>query len=135
MRTLHSLGAIILGALLFIHTAAADNTYTVSNTLDTGPGSLRQAILDANTQAGSDTIAFNIPGTGVRTITPATELPVITSPVTIDGYTQPGSSANTLAGGDNAGLLIELNGASAGNSGSGPTVGLTAPGSTVRGLV
>jgi len=135
MRTLHSLGAITLGALLFIHTAAADNTYTVSNTLDSGPGSFRQAILDANTHAGPDTIAFNIPGSGAHTIAPLTELPVITSPVTIDGYTQPGSSANTLAGGDNAVVLIELNGASAGASANGLTLGAGSTGSIIKGLV
>jgi len=126
--------SLALLALFSISTAAAD-TYTVSNTLDAGPGSLRQAILDANAHAGSDTIAFNIPGSGVHTITPATELPAITSPVIIDGYTQPGSSANTLADGDNAVLLVELSGAGAGNSGNGLTFASSAPGSTVRGLV
>src|ERR1044072_5302781 len=60
-------------AVLSIGTAAAD-TYTVSSPLDSGPGSFRQAIVDANGHAGLDTIAFNIPGSGVRTITPATEL-------------------------------------------------------------
>jgi hypothetical protein len=121
-------------ALFSIGTAAAD-TYTVSNTLDAGPGSLRQAILDANTRAGSDTISFNIPGSGVHTITPTTELPAITSPVMIDGYTQPGSSLNTQTVADNAVLLVELNGASVGNGGSGLTFGAGATGSTVRGLV
>ena len=130
----YKLCALALAALVPIGTAAAD-TYPVTNTNDTGPGSLRQAILDSNGHAGLDNISFNIPGSGVRTITPATELPVITSPVTIDGYTQPGSSANTVAAADNAVLLIELNGASAGNSGSGVTFGLNATGSTVRGLV
>ena len=38
----------------------------------------------------------------------------ITDPVVIDGYTQPGSSPNTLANGDNAVLLIELDGSNAG---------------------
>src|SRR6476660_2068466 len=114
MRIFHPFGALALVALFMVGTAAAD-TYTVSNTLESGPGSLRPAILDANGHAGADTIAFNIPGSSVRTIAPATELPVITSPVTIDGYTQPGSSVNTLAGGDNAVLLIELNGAGVGN--------------------
>src|SRR5256714_11418960 len=121
-------------ALVSVGTAAAD-TYPVTNTNDSGAGSLRQAIVDANAHSGPDNISFNIPGSGVRTITPATELPAITSPVTIDGYTQPGSSANTLAAGDNAVLLIELNGTSVGNSGSGLAFGSNAPGSTVRGLV
>jgi hypothetical protein len=36
-------------------------TFIVGTTADSGPGSLRQAILDANATAGADTIAFNIP--------------------------------------------------------------------------
>jgi hypothetical protein len=134
MRTLHLLCTGALLALVSIRTVAAD-TYPATNTNDSGAGSLRQAILDANGHAGLDTISFNIPGSGVHTITLATELPVITSPVVIDGYTQPGSSANTLAAGDNAVLTVELSGASVGNTGSGLTLGSNAPGSTVRGLV
>jgi hypothetical protein len=121
-------------ALFSIGTAAAD-TYTVTTTADAGPGSFRQAILDANGHSGPDNIAFNIPGSGVRTIAPVSELPAITSPVTIDGYTQAGSSANTVGNGDNAILLIELNGAGAGINANGLTVAGTAPGSVVRGLV
>lgn len=121
-------------ALFSIGTVVAD-TYPVTNTNDSGAGSLRQAILDANGHGGLDNISFNIPGPGVRTITPATELPAITGPLTIDGYTQPGSSANTLASGDNAVLLIEISGALVGNAGNGLVLGPTAPGSTVRGLV
>ena len=101
------------------------------NTGDDGAGSLRQAILDANAAAGADTINFNIPGGGVQTITPQSTLPTITSPVTIDGYTQPGAAANTLADGNNAVLLIELNGTSATGNGLISTAGT----STVRGLV
>src|SRR4051812_26052572 len=86
----------------------------VINTKDSGAGSLRQAILDSNASAGVlDTISFNIPGTGVKTISPASPLPAITDPVIIDGYTQPGSSENTLAVGDNAVLHIEINGTNA----------------------
>jgi hypothetical protein len=97
--------------------------FTVININDSGGGSLRQAILDANANPGADTINFNIPGSGVHTIALASGLPTITSPVTIDGSTQPGF----------AGLpLIELNGA-----GAGSTSGLTITGgsSTVTGLV
>src|SRR3954462_9725902 len=110
MRTFHLLCTAALLGLFSIRTAAADN-YPVTNTSDSGPGSLRQAIVDANGHSGPDNISFNIPGSGVRTITLATALPAITSPVTIDDYTQPGSAANTLLAGDNAVLLIELNGA------------------------
>src|SRR5205807_1996407 len=82
---------------------------------------------------GTDTINFNIPGAGVHTISPASALPTITDPVTIDGYTQPGASMNTLANSDNAVLLIELNGASAGTS----SIGLLffAANCVVKGLV
>ena len=59
-------------------------------------------------------------------------LPTITSPVVIDGYTQPGASPNTLAEGNNAVLLIELNGTSAAGGGIGLSIGAV---STVRGLV
>ena len=89
-------------------------TFTVTNTDDSGPGSLRQAILDANSTAGADTIAFNIPGAGVHTITPVTALPVVTETATIDGYTQPGASPNTAPVATNAVILIELDGSAAG---------------------
>ncbi len=57
---------------------------------------LRAAIQEANAAAGLDTIEFNIAGGGVQTITPATPLPDITSPVTIEGLSQPGSSCGNL---------------------------------------
>ena len=85
--------------------------FVVTNTNDSGTGSLRQAILNANANPGLDTITFDIPGTGVQTISPASALPTITDPVVIDGYTQPGASPNTLAVGDNAVLLIDVSGA------------------------
>ncbi len=88
--------------------------FTVVNTNDSGAGSLRQAILNANANAGvTDRITFCIPGTGVHTISLLSSLPTITDPVIIDGYSQPGASPNTLAVGDNAVLLIELDGTSA----------------------
>lgn len=106
--------------------------FTVLNTNDSGAGSLRQAIIDANFAAGADAIEFNIPGSGVQTISPISALPIITGPVTIDGYTQPGASPNTLAQGNDAVLLVELSGASAGASDG---LRLAAGSSTVLGLV
>ncbi len=100
------------------------STFTVTNTSDSGAGSFRQAILDANGANGADTIAFNIPGSGVQTINPASALPEITDPVTIDGYTQPGAKANSLASGTNASLLIQT-----------PLPTISAGSSTIRGLV
>ena len=65
---------------------------------------------DANAHLGLDTIAFNIPGAGIHAIAPATDLPAVTDPVLIDGYTQPGTTQNTAPFGTNAVLLIELDG-------------------------
>ncbi|MFN0123462.1 MAG: Calx-beta domain-containing protein, partial [Blastocatellia bacterium] len=98
--------------------------FNVTNTNDSGAGSLRQAILDANASAGPDTISFNIPGAGVQTIAPASALPVIADPVTIDGASQPGYSGTPL---------IELNGAGAGAGANGLTI--QADDCAVRGLV
>lgn len=123
-------------AVVFLQTIVRADNYNVINTNDSGVGSLRQAILDANAHPNidvstPDTVSFAISGGGVRTITPLTELPAITDPVVIDGYTQPGASPNSVAIGDNAIILIELNGNSA--SFNGLTV--TGGNSTVRGLV
>ncbi|HZM91026.1 MAG TPA: hypothetical protein VFF31_31180 [Blastocatellia bacterium] len=113
-------------------TTASAMTFTVTNTSDAGPGTLRQAILDANANPGPDRIEFKIAGPGVQTIAPLSPLPIIADQVDIDGYTQPGASPNTLADGDDAALLIELNGA-----GAGWAVGLRVStiGCAVRGLV
>ncbi|MCX5727467.1 MAG: DUF4347 domain-containing protein, partial [Nitrospirae bacterium] len=110
-------------------------TFTVTNTNDTGAGSLRAAITSANAAAGSDTINFTIAGAGLHTINLGSALPTITGAVTIDGYTQTGSSVNTLSVGDNAVLTIELNGTNAGLASAGLTLGAGSAGSTIRGLV
>jgi hypothetical protein len=83
-------------------------TFTVTTAADAGPGSLRQALLDANLAAGADDIVFAIPGPGPHTIAVQTVLPVSTGTVRIDGYSQPGASANTLATGWNAQVMIEI---------------------------
>ncbi|MDQ3754414.1 MAG: hypothetical protein M3371_06750 [Acidobacteriota bacterium] len=72
-----------------LYSFAQTATIVVTNTNDSGAGSLRQAILDANATAGTQTIAFNIPGSGVQTISPLSALPTITDAVVIDGTTQP----------------------------------------------
>jgi hypothetical protein len=71
-------------------------TFTVTTTADSGPGSLRQAILDANATQGSNTIAFAIGQGGVQTIRPTSALPAITNPVLLDGTSQPGFSGSPL---------------------------------------
>ena len=125
-----SITIVAVVVLAFGGTLLAD-TFVVTQTGDSGPGSLRQAITDANGRAGVDTIAFSIPGAGVHTITPVTQLPSITDAVVIDGYTQPSASPNTLANGDNAQIRIELSGQSAGAANG---LNINAPNSIVRGL-
>lgn len=78
---------------------------TVSNTNDSGPGSLRQAILDANATGSINAIEFNIPtsdgnynpSTGVFTIAiTSTELPELTNwTITVDGSSQTSFTGNT----------------------------------------
>ena len=100
---------VLLFALSLIRTSHA-STYTVSNTNDSGAGSLRQAIVDANNHAGPDTITFNISGCGgVCTISLGSALPALSAgQTTIDGYTQPGSAPATSS--SPATLLIEIDG-------------------------
>ena len=138
MRTLTS--ALVV---LFTAATALGNTYTVTNTSDSGAGSLRQAILDANANPGADTITFAVAGagcdgSGVCTILPQSALPLITDAVTIDGYTQAGAAANTNASGAiNAALKIVVSGVNDPNhmNDAGLDFESGSEGSTIKGLV
>ena len=128
------------------------NFDTVVNTNDSGPGSLRQAITNANTlgsdaslaqsgrTAGMETLLFMVSnGTsaaglrsslnyfigGVATITPTSALPTVSTTLALDGRTQPGWSSTPV---------IDLNGASAGSGVSGLTL-QDVTGASVRSLV
>jgi hypothetical protein len=107
-------------------------SFVVSNANDSGPGSFRQAILDADRHPGRDLIRFAIPGDGARVIRLASSLPAVTDPVTIDGFTQRGSRPNSSAEGDDAVRLVVLDGSAAGAANG---LVLTGGGITVRGLV
>ena len=76
-------------------------TFTVANTTDSGSGSLRQAILDANAATGDDVIAFTATGT----ITLASALPTVTDNTTISG---PGTNLLTVSG-NNSVKVFTLN--------------------------
>lgn len=93
---------------------------------------LRGAINNSNGDLDQDTIYFRLPGTGVQTFTLTSQLPPITRPITINGYTQPGATCNTSPRATNAVLKIVL----VGNHKPGSR-GLTLVGgnSRVRGLV
>ena len=83
----------------------------VTTTVDSGPGSLRRAIENANRNTGqADSASFAIPGSGVHTIALASPLPVITDPITLDATTQPGYAGVPLVRLDGAGLSGSVNG-------------------------
>ena len=80
--------------LLFFIPPAQAATYTVTNTDDSGGGSLRQAILDANANSGADIIDFSVSGT----ITLNSAFPHVTDSLTITG---PGAASLTVDGNSN----------------------------------
>jgi uncharacterized repeat protein (TIGR01451 family) len=103
---------------------APASTFVVTNTNDSGPGSLRQAINDANGAVGADAITFNIGGSGIQTIALLSPLPGASGAITVDGTTQnPGSLTPQ----------IQLNGAGAGDNATG--LSFSGGNSVVRGLV
>lgn len=129
----------------------AGKTFTVTSTADTpdavngdgicadsnGNCTLRAALTESNWNAGHNTINFNLAGTAPVVIqlgnSTMSQLGSTSSSVTIDGYSQPGSSVNTAASGTNAvpGVVLRGNGRSA-------TQWLlygARPDNTVRGLV
>lgn len=128
--------------------ASSNNVITVNSTADTdicqgNTCTLRGAIDKANATADLDTIEFAIPTFPVAAghcnvidstclIAPASPLPYLQYPVIIDGYTQPGASANTLDADDNAQLRIILQGDNAGSVTSGLIV--AGGNSTIQGL-
>jgi hypothetical protein len=106
----------------------------VTNTGDSGVGSLREAINTANSSPDFNSVLFFIPGTGAKTINLASPLPAITQPLWIDGFTQSGSVPNTQQfQSTSAQLTVVLDGTSTGANANGL---LFAPGSIgfVRGL-
>ena len=127
--TLGRLSTLVLLACLALGLTSAQSaplaTFTVINTNNSGAGSLRQAIIDANAAAGADTIQFAIPGAGPHTIQPATQLPAITGPTSLDATTQAGFSGAPI---------IELDGSLAGAGANGLSVNPSGP-TTIRGLV
>ncbi len=99
----------------------------VTNTNDSGPDSLRQAILDANAAigVGTITITFDIPGTPgtPQTIDLLSALPAVTHEVIIDATSEPGYAGSPI---------VTIDGGGAGASANGLVI--DASGSTVEGL-
>ena len=88
-------------------------TFTVTSLADSGIGSFRQAILDANANAGSDQIVFNNPGADYPIFQPLSPLPKMTDPVVLDATSEPGfvnrpivTLDGSKAGPDASGLVL-----------------------------
>jgi CSLREA domain-containing protein len=160
-------GLVVMVALLVLlapRPAEAATTFTVNKTGDGKDRkingvcdssrkrgkqcTLRAAIQEANATSETDTINFNIGGTAsVKTINVGSSglgpLPIITNPVTIDGYSQGSNTAttsddakeNTLAQGNDAVLKIQLNGTNAGAGSAVQGLTIRASGTTIKGLV
>lgn len=97
-RTVLTLGA----ALAAVPAATQAATFTVMNTNDAGAGSLRQAVIDANTAVGPDIVNFAAAVTGTITLT--TGQIAITDSVDIQG---PGAAVLTVSG-NNTGRIFYL---------------------------
>lgn len=128
----------ILVLLLLLVPQLKATTFTVINTNDSGAGSLRQAITDANLDMSPPTIIdFNIPGAGPHTIVPTTFFliaarsmvyPPFTQTITLDATTQPGYSIG------NQQIIIDYSTTSAAlHSGNGLTI-LGADNCVIKGL-
>ncbi|MCC6970248.1 MAG: hypothetical protein IT434_08510 [Phycisphaerales bacterium] len=98
-------------------------TFTVTNLADTGMGSLRQAVTDANNLAGADVITFDAGARGTITLS-GTEL-VLAGELTIAG---PGASDLTVSGNSLSRIFRVLPGASVSISGLAVSNGYSASG-------
>ncbi len=107
-------GILFLVSLIILSLNVFPATYTVSNANDSGGGSFRQAIIDANSNNGSDTIVFSITGT----IQPTSGLPTLDD-TTGGTYINAGTSHNIILDGTNAGNNSGLIITSGGNTISG----------------
>lgn len=123
--------ALAFSALAVLASPLFGAQITVNSSADVaandGACTLREAITSANNDlpsgaasgecgagSGSDSIVFAIPGAGPHIVAVGpTQLPDISQPLDIDGYSQSGAVANTLAAGSNAVLTVGIDGANA----------------------
>jgi hypothetical protein len=130
-----SLAHSVSGATIVVNDQSSAYHGSGCGVTGTGLCSLVDAIAFANVHPGSDAIHFNIPGGGTRTILPSAPVPALTDDagVTIDGFTQPGASPNTLPVGNNTVWRVRLSAASVMTPGSG--ILIQSDNNVVRGLM
>ncbi|EIJ41933.1 parallel beta-helix repeat (two copies) [Beggiatoa alba B18LD] len=117
---------VVLLSLGMVNLAQA-TTFLVTNTADSGTGSLRQAIIDANANAGIDTVSFNIlGGTLPHVISLLSPLPEITDFVFIDGTSEPDFITEGVP-------VVRLDGINAGLTANGLVI--SAGASTIKALI
>ena len=106
-----TLAGAVAAALVGLATAAtaaeAQVPITVTSSANAGPGTLRAAINEANSNFSRSWIEFDLSAISGTVITPANDLPAITSPLEIDGYTQPGASPASSTAWAQPGVLID----------------------------
>src|ERR1051326_6804503 len=109
-----TLSKVVLTSLLILAATAPAKTIVVNttNNLTPGPGETN-LVLAINLLQDGDTIQFNIPGNGAHyLVSPPGGYPIITNlnNITIDGYSQPGSSPNTnpILASNNANITLVL---------------------------
>jgi hypothetical protein len=88
----------------------AGRVIDVTTLEDSGPGSLREALSEANADVARDDIRFRIPGSGPHRILVRTPLPPILHPAEVDGTTQAGFSGVPLVQIDGSALAGDANG-------------------------
>jgi hypothetical protein len=134
-------------AVTAVPASAAPGSYVVNSTLDqdsstlrancligVGTCTLRAALAQADADGQPSTIGFNISGSGPHTITIGSTLDTLDEgDTTIDGYSQPGASANTANLGSNAAIKVQIQGPGMVNGGVRALV-LMSPRNSIRGL-
>lgn len=101
--------------------------FTITSTANGGAGSLRHAILEADAAGAAATIDFDIPGSGIHTISTTSVLPALTqSSITLDGTSQPGYSNSPL---------IQLTGSAISSADNPIGLDVEANGATIEGLI
>jgi hypothetical protein len=92
--------AVIATLAAVVATPAGAVTFQVTNTNDSGPGSLRQAVMDANLAPGPDAISFAVTGT----------ITLTSGALVVDGGTLeivgPGPGLLTVSGNRTNGILL-----------------------------